>query len=354
MVGIIFCNNLYMCPYIYKYIDILEENGIEYEIIIWDRIGSGEESPNVISFSYKSKQLKPRGFKILDYIKFTKFLRERIKKVSYDKIIVMYTITGIICYDILTSCYKGNYLFDFRDITYEKFPLYKRIVKRLIRNSNFTCVSSEGFLKILGDSNCVIAHNFKYERLNNRKEFNENMIQKKEIKLLFIGVSRGDEFNCHIISLFGGDKRFKILFVGEGCDSKKTLNCAKLFSNITVKGIYKEREKDSFLENCDMLLYYYPPSFVNKYALANKYYDGLINYKPLISSMGTYSGERVTKAGVGLSVDFYSGNPANEIYEYYVGLDWSDYVKNVHEELDKVVSEDQIYIERTKKYLLTK
>lgn len=37
MVGIIFTNNINLCPYIEKYIEVLQKNNINFEIIIWDR-----------------------------------------------------------------------------------------------------------------------------------------------------------------------------------------------------------------------------------------------------------------------------------------------------------------------------
>jgi len=93
-----------------------------------------------------------------------------------------------------------------------------------------------------------------------------------------------------------------------------------------------------------MLLYYYPCSFNNNRALANKYYDGMIFKKPLIGNKNTYSGKRIMKAGLGISVDIDNNDVTNQIYKNMNRIRIDEYEKLVQKELDKVIKEDQKYV----------
>lgn len=59
MIGIIYIGDLKYCPYLSKYVDIINQESKEYEILFWNREGKKLNcSPNFISFDKTSKTNK--------------------------------------------------------------------------------------------------------------------------------------------------------------------------------------------------------------------------------------------------------------------------------------------------------
>jgi len=132
MVGIVFCNDLNTCPYIDKYFQILKERDIAYEVIIWNRKGDKKRFPdNFRVFNEKSDIHMARWKKIGSFIRFRKFLNRTIREQKYDRLIMLTTLPAIMCSHLLLHEYENKYIFDFRDLSYERFGFYRRAVKKI-------------------------------------------------------------------------------------------------------------------------------------------------------------------------------------------------------------------------------
>lgn len=344
MIGIIYCNDLNMCPFIDKYIDSLERNQCDYKVILWNRNGIRKKySEKYIIYNHKSDLYMSKWKKIYEYYGYYCFINKEIKKYRFDKLILLTSLPAILCYFHTRKTYKGRYIYDFRDLSFEKFPLYKIIVRNIIRNSYFTCSSSPGFKDIIREK-VINCHNFKYSDLEKQVYILKEPVGR--IKLLQIGMSRGEIFNKQIADVFGNDSRFEINIVGMGNNTSSFLEYVSEFKNIHVLGDYNNEEKAKFIKDAHALLYYYPCSFNNNRALANKYYDGMIYKKPLIGNINTYSGKRVEEKGIGVSVDFNKGGAKEKIYKYFTNFNKETYMKSVDKELNGVIAEDNIYIKR--------
>ena len=350
MIGIVFCNDLNICPYIDKYFQVLKEKNIEYEVIIWNRAGGDKPfQSNFQVFNEQSDIHIPRWKKIGAFLRFRKFLNDTIKTRRYDKLIMLTTIPAIMCYGLLTRKYEKRYIFDFRDLSYERFGFYRKKVLRIIKKSAFTCISSPGFADILHMKEYVMAHNFRYSDLGKKVE--RPNLNKQVINLLHIGITRGEEYNRKLVDIFGNDDRFTVNIVGSGNDTTAFLDYTKGVSNFNVVGTYNNEDKQKYINDATMLLYYYPCDFNCNRALANKYYDGLIYKKPLIGNINTYSGKRLADKGLGISLDIDDPDFANKIYEYVQNLDTSCYIDAVNDEMDLILSEDRIYLDRISQFL---
>lgn len=352
MIGIVVSNDLNTCPYIDKYLDILNKRKIPYEIILWNRDGRKRDYPdNYIIYDCPSELYVPKRKKIKDFAKFTYFLNRTIRRRKYDKLIFLTTFTALMCYTYTCGKYKKKYIFDFRDLSLEHNRIFRGIVKKVIDNSYFTCMSSPEFAKVFGVTDYVIAHNFRY------RDLAENCLEIQErgkngiINLLHIGITRGEEYNKRLADVFGNDKRFEVNIIGSGNDTPSYLEYTKSIPNITVKGTYDNEEKAKLIESADMLLYYYPSSFNCDRALANKYYDGLIYKKPLVGNVNTYSGKRLYEKGLGISLDLSSDTFASDVFTYYMNFDWVKYAEAVEKEINAVLSEDKIYVDRIEEFV---
>lgn len=348
-IGIVFSNNLNMCPYMDKYLDVFERKGINYEVILWNREDIGVRYPlnyhvyNKPSDIYGAKWKKIKGF-----WGFRKYIRKIIKEKKYDKLIFLTTFTAIMCYDLTQHEYANKYVFDFRDLGFESNIIYRKFVKNIINKSYFTCLSSPGFAPVFELNDYVLAHNFRYKDL--QQSVNQMKRKTSVVTLLHIGITRGEEYNKKLVDVFGGDNRFQIYIVGSGNDTKSFLEYASKFSNISVQGRYDNEQKATLIEKADMLLYYYPSDFNCDRALANKYYDGLIYKKPLIGNISTYSGKRLQNRGIGVAINLNDENVANTIYNYFESLNQYNFLQNAKKELKIVLKEDKIYLEKIEEF----
>lgn len=350
MIGIVFCNDLNTCPYIDKYISVLEKKKIQYEIIIWNRNGDNRAFPyNYRVYNERSDIYTPRWKKIGAFIRFRSFLIKTIKSRKYDKLIMLTTIPAVMCAKLLLKEYRNRYIFDFRDLSYERFGAYKRIVDKIVNASAFTCLSSPGFAEALEIDNYVLAHNFRYCDLE--KAWDSAPKVNGPINLLHIGITRGEEYNKKIASIFKDDKRFTVNIVGSGNDTPSFLEYTKNISNVNVIGTYDNKEKYRYISESTMLLYYYPCDFNCNRALANKYYDGMIYKRPLIGNINTYSGKRVQQKGIGISLDIDDPQFADKVFSYISNLNMCGYMASVDAELSDVLREDKKYIEQIERFL---
>ena len=238
------------------------------------------------------------------------------------------------------------------DMSYEYFCFFKKMIKKIVCLSSFTTISSIGFLKRLPESNKYnIVHNFSKELYLKYKDIKQINSPKKVITVLYIGIGRGDEYNKKLIDLFFKDKRFILKIVGSNNDSPFIKNYIKDKSNIIVKGYYSNEEKYNYIKEADVLCYNYLNSFVNDYALANKYYDGLIYKKPLLGNIKTYSGELINKCKVGISLDINDKNFTNKLFNYYEKFDRNIYLNNTERILKKILQEDELLDKKIEDFL---
>ena len=356
MIGIIYVGNINRCPYLNKYTDILEENSIDYEVIYWDRAShnkdlkyiEGTKKNKYHIYSLKSKELRHPALKIIDFYRFSRFVKYIINEMKYEKLILLTTMSGIIITSELKNKYKNKYIFDYRDASFEYFRPFKRKLGEIIENSYFTCISSEGFLEILPQSHkYIMTHNIP----NNPKVMQYKQTFNDKIAIGYIGGIRESKYMKKLIDLFKGDNRFEFVIHGGGENLEELIEYAKESINIIFTGPYVETEKAHLVKNLDLICYNYPESYVNNYATANKFYDSLIYKKPLIGNIKTYSGMLIQKSGVGVSLDFDDVEYKNKIFSYYNSLNFMDFESNCNSVLDKIEKDNKLYMDKIEDFI---
>ena len=203
-IAIVGFHNLHLMQFLYKYTDIFDKNNISYDVLYWDR----DMDPNLkckafkgnsISYRYKMSNYQPKAKKIHGFVGCMRYFCKIIKKNKYDHIILLTTQTALPLYMLSRTVRKSKFVFDYRDLTYEKNSICRRIIKGIIEKSEFTAISSMGFKKVLGESNkFVMSHNvsnLKMECLPKKRSRN--------IRIVFWGMIRQIEWNKKICDLFG-------------------------------------------------------------------------------------------------------------------------------------------------------
>lgn len=355
-VGVIIFGDLRLCPYIRKYVETLEKEKVDYDIILWNRIQGEDNSQffNAKIHEYKGNLSgRSRIAKIKHFIAYRRFIKRIIKQEKYDKLIVMPTMTAVLLAGLLDKKYNKNYIFDYRDVTYEKYTFYKNIVKKIVKNSYFTAISSPGFKKVIGDNeNMYIAHNFNYSDIENGiKE--RDFVSKNKINVCFIGMIREYDMMQRMLEIFGGDERFNLVIHGDGDLFEEVKSISQKYTNVVMTGKFIYKDKPRLLKDMDMLAYFYPTTAVNMYAIANKFYDGMIFKIPTIGNRETYSGKMIKELNVGCNINLNDSNEKirDEIFDYYNSIDSADFNSCANNYIQSVLTDDKAYIDKIKEFI---
>lgn len=361
MIGIIFLLNVRYAPYINKYTDILIRNNKDFEIIYWDRLNSPDAPKEWKSkvFNYNSRLDKSKITKISDFLKFRKFVIQTIESQKYEKLIVLTTLTGIFLADKLLKNYSDNYILDIRDYSFEKNPIYKKLVSKLVEKSNFTTISSEGFKNFLPESKKYIkVHNFRHEDIMISTECaRERWNAEEKIKISFLGSIRHFELDTKFIETFINDNRYILEYIGDGPHYVK-LKKYIIENNydVNIPGRYHFKDKSNILQNVNLINGYYDDKeYINKFAVSNKFYDSLIYKIPLLVNKDVYLGDIVRENYLGITINLETHSEkssiTNYIYEYLKEFDYNKFEKKCNEMLQDILLEDQIFEQKLSDFI---
>lgn len=346
MIGLIFCGDLKYCPYINRYTERLDIMKVEYKIYYWNRSGfEYEDCSRHEAYNTSSNLNSGKIGKAIDFIRYRKWLVSKLNKDRPEKLIILSTLTGILLGKYLTAN-NCNYIFDIRDYSYEHIKLFSSIEKKIIDNSNFTAISSSGFKAFLPEHEYVIAHNF------NKKEIDiDYSFSKKSLPLDFVwnGVVRYFDYQVLYLDKLKNDSRFRIVFHGDGPELQKYIDyCMEnKYENIIFTGSYKNEDKASILTNAAILnnAYGYVENAGNKlkYAVSNRFYDGMIYHIPQIVEPVGFKSEWAENSKIGKPMT-PSETFADDLFEYYNSINDEEFDNACNEVLQSVVKEDEKYI----------
>lgn len=346
--AIIFCGDLKYCPFITRYIERLEGNHLNYEVLFWERTIKEKNLPeNYKAYQRKSNLNQNAVTKLLDFFRFRSWCLERIKEDNISTCIVLTTLTAVLLCGELKKR-KIPYLFDIRDYSYENIRFFYKIEESAIKNSSVTVISSKGFKSFLPKNHeYVIAHNFNRNDIKRKYGFQKHT---GRINIVWNGVMRFFAFQRRYLDALGNDDRFQLIYHGAGPefeDYKKYCEDNNI-RNVQFTGTYDNRDKEALLQNADILnnAYGYEDGediTPLKYAVSNKYYDGIIYHIPQIVEPGDYKAHIVEKNGVGVSIA-PDENLGDRLYEYYQSIDEENFDVFCEKALAQVIREDDRYI----------
>lgn len=354
-VGIIFIGDIRFCPYLKQYVNHLEKLHIDYDIIFWqrDQVDRIYEQKNLIIY-HKASVLQRKPYrKLIDFYGYRRFLIKQIKKQKYSKLILLTTLSGMLLTGTLSK-YKGRYWFDYRDVSYEHLKPAKKLIWKMVENAYATSISSKGFKEVLPrKSDYIISHNTSIEQLKQKVIAEKKKDMGTPIILGYIGFVRNENLIKKMMDVFSTDQRFILKFFGTGPAYEKVIRYLeeKQYSNIFMYGYYKEEDKGKLIQSCDMINYYYPLTKGNKWALANRYYDGLSYKKPMWVCPDTYSGKLVMTQEIGIGVDIEDEAIGEKIYQYYKQLDYDAFKKRTEVIINEIIEEQKIYENKIDEFL---
>lgn len=334
-------------PYMNFYLNNIDTSQHEVHLLYWNRDLKEEEislkNVKFHEFRYYQEDEVSKISKIKSFFKYRNYAINILKKEEFDFIIVLHSLTGVIIFDKLKK-YKNNYIFDYRDSTYEKSLPFKWIIGELVKKSYVTFVSSDGFRKFLPQkykNKIYTSHNLLLDSLKHRNDKEKYGIKSNKIRIGFWGFIRHEEINIEIIKKISKDNRFELHYYGR--EQQTALNLKKYvldnnIKNVFFHGEYKPEERYNFILQTDIIHNVY---FDNNTMLAmgNKYYDGIIFKIPQICMKGSFMGEMSERYKIGLMCNPYERNFLNEIFSYYYNLDYEKLSNSCEKELKRIMKE---------------
>lgn len=302
-IGIVISGNSFKSPYLTYYINFLDKQKIEYDIICWNR-RMIDESGNL---SYNVSQNEVKGYfnRFYSYLGYKKFVIDCLDKNKYDRIIISTIAIAVLLYPYLKKYYRKKYLFDIRDYSLIlKFTPF--ILKKIIDDSSATVISSAGFLHWLPKSKkYFITHNFPLELTNENSKplFKENFIlQNKEfLEITTIGSLRDFEANKLMVDSFKNSNQFILNIIGTGpaYDPLKEYVIDNKISNVAFYGFYQKKDEGDLLKNSVFLNNFTNLDLNSRTLMTNRFYLSAVFKIPMIVREGTYQAELCKKYSLG-------------------------------------------------------
>lgn len=338
--------DLHLHPYSEKYIRICKEQNIYFKFIYWNRSGYAiPEEDYFEPFDYRMDTYQSAIHKVNGYLKFYRFVRNYIRKEKFDKIVFFATQTMVIFSRIALKKYKGKFIFDFRDETYEKYGFYKNIVKKCILASKNTVISSPGFKLLfsdVADSKFVLCHNTK-------GEFKEAKIEKvpcDKIRISFWGMVRQPKYYEKVFKVFGNNDKYVLNFYGAGYEK----DMAEIiennhYSNIHLNGKYTQDMIPNFAANTDLLLNCYSNNSIQKNALTVKMYEAIEYGIPMIVQKDSYMDKYLYDNGIDhISIDFDNFEDDSNIDLSNKKSQTSLFIEEIRKDEDKFMDSIKLFI----------
>ena len=306
--------NIYLCPYISKYISLIE---CDYDVIYWDRHRVEEDinAKQVYAFRYEMDEGKNKLNKLIGYLKFRRYAFYIINKNDYDGVILLHTSGGILLHSILKRRYKDKYIVDIRDYTMENNPLFFIMEKSLIDNSALAVISSKGYESFLPLHNYVLVHNDSFIDENIISKFEIKDKKKDRIVISYIGLIRFHDQNKRVILKFKNDSRFILRFIGKDAYALKEFCEKNQVDNVELIGRFTPEKTLEYYYETDIIYNLYGNKTpLLDYALSNKLYYAAKLKMPILVCPATYIEEVSKKYGFGFTFKLDDPNACDDLF----------------------------------------
>lgn len=348
-------------PYASFYLDQIDYSRNQVSIVYWNRdlkeeaLSHYDPSIEFYEFRRRMEDCIDKRKKLKSFWYYRRFVKRLLSNNTFDIIISLHTLPGLLVLDSLTGKYRKKYILDYRDSTFESNPIFGSLVRRLAKNAATVFVSSDAYRKFLPETKVetITSHNLLYDSLRHRDDHTVNYVPSEKIRIAFWGLLRHYNHNLKIIDRIANDKRFELHYYG------RELSMGRLIrqyigehgiGNVFLHGEYIPEDRYEFAKCTDIIHNSYDDANM-KLAMGNKYYDGIIFRIPQLCMPGSYMAERCEKNGVGFSIDPEDPSFADKLFQAYKGMDKEAFIVNCDKELSGILQEYETGRTRIKELL---
>ena len=336
-------------PYAHFYLDNIDCVKNEVHLAYWNRDEKLEDTSSyhdVILHEFPLFMVNnaPLKIKFKCFRKYRVFVKSILKAQSFDFVIILHSLTGLMIYDILKKDYKNRFIFDYRDSTYEsRNKIFSNAVKNLCRFSKVTFVSSDAFRRFMPvdcANKTYTSHNLLEDSLQHR-EFEKTPSDK--LRLAFWGFIREYDINRFLIDRVAVDDRFELHYYGreqkDALDLKEYANKINA-TNVFFHGEYNPVERYEFVKSTDLIHNIFATQNENMaMAMSNKYYDSIIFRIPQICQVDSFMGKTSEEHQVGIMANPENNDFCDVVYNYYTQLTKKKFDESCNNELNRIFAE---------------
>lgn len=314
---LISADNIYLTPYVNMYLKLLEECGIDWNVLYWDKNGNEAlEDSRYIRFSvnWHSKVDKLKG-----YVAFRKKIKQKMNAGEFDFFIPLHQVADLLIWRTLSKTYRNRYIYDIRDYSYERFAIVRWIEKKLVDGSCLNVISSEGYKNFLPKGTYEIVHNLPKFDCTSYKQLVSN--ESGSYVISYIGLVRFMEQNRKIIDFFKNDSRFHLKFIGTNAEQLEEYCRENQVKNVSLIGTFDAKQTLEFYKDTDIIMNLYGNRTpLLDYALSNKLYYAAMLYKPILVCEETYMEKLSGKYGFGYTLKMQNPEEKDELFDFMENL----------------------------------
>ena len=178
-------------PYMNVYLDNLDRERHEIHLLCWNRdlkedVYDGLEGITIHEYECYQEADVPKQEKTKSFAGYRKYALDLLKKESFDFLFVVHSLVGVVLWDYICTKYKGRYVLDYRDYTYENLLPFKSVIAGLVRGSRFTFVSSDAYriyLPATEADKIYTIHNIDSRLCNANEKYSQAQNTDKRIRI---------------------------------------------------------------------------------------------------------------------------------------------------------------------------
>lgn len=327
-IAVIGFNNFISMPYMRFYKRLLDDNGISADYYCWNREKNTKtvrEENGIVKIGIQCKG--SRFWKLFAMIKWKRKILKLLRKEKYDRLIVLTSLPAFLLKGYLLRNYKNRYIFDIRDFTYDNFRFYKNAIGQLCRNSAKSFISSEGFKRMLKESENVIPiHNVDIKTAM----YGAPDLHKKNLTIGYVGLVKYYESNVYLLNQLK-NLEYRFCYYGIYEDNRLQKYCIENgFENVYFYGQFDSEEKNNIYRDIDFVNCYFGKnrSFGQSLLLPNRMYDAIYSNRPIITNEGSFFADCVQKYNLGIVLSDHS-NIQEQIQKYIQEFDEKIFLKGI-------------------------
>jgi glycosyltransferase involved in cell wall biosynthesis len=322
-VGLAVPNNFFLTPYVKRYTDIFEREQVDYDIVYWNRhnIDESVRAKRVYAFTKPMDELEPKHLKLAKYFMFRRFVEQKFKETSYDRVFVFGAVLGVFLCPFLRKEYYKRYIVDIRDFSYEDNRVFYGLETKLLKGSLVTVISSEGYKEFLPPHDYVVVHNIvDWDNVEPRPTPDR---ARETIRIAYVGFVRFLEQNLRLIKSLANDGRFHLMYIGKNAEKLLDFVTKNGIANVTINSNLKPEDTMNCYTDADVVNNLYgnnTPAL--DHALSNRLYHAAQLKLPILVCPNTYM-ERIShEYKFGITVDLNKESFADSLYQQYHNIDW--------------------------------
>ncbi|MCL2422933.1 MAG: hypothetical protein FWD11_03405, partial [Micrococcales bacterium] len=245
-------------PYLAHYEALFEAHDVTFDTVFWEREGTPgfTSSPGVRGTAYSyhdatGTNVVDKTWRALGYMR---HVRRLLRTGRYDRLVVLTSEPAFLLSRSLLGRYSGRYLFDYRDITFERLGWFRRRIDKVIASSYAAFFSSAGFVgQFREHEHTYVVHNVAHDVV--AAAATADLRQRHPVRIGFIGFVRFPRENESLVDQLANNDRYLLSYAGtEFRSSDMAAHAAKVGArNVTTTGRYLDSDKPRLYESVDII-----------------------------------------------------------------------------------------------------